>query len=74
MSSLVLVECSLGSRVVSIKQLTKRVIEGLTRYIAKSSSKSSESDGTLYHISSLSLVNLSERSLSDESGGEESSN
>jgi len=43
-------------------------------YIAKSSSKSSESNSTLYHISSLSLVNLSERSLSDESGGEESSN
>ena len=38
--------------------------------VAKSSSKSSESDSKLYHGSSLSLV----FSLSEELGGEESSN
>jgi hypothetical protein len=71
-SSLVLVEYSLGLRVVS----TKVVNEAGNRRacIAKSSSKSSESNSILYYISSLSLVNLLERSLSDELGGEESSN
>jgi hypothetical protein len=71
-SSLVLVECSLGPRVVS----TKAVNEAGNRraYIAESSSKSSESNSILYYTSSLSLVNLLEHSLSNESGGEESSN
>ena len=40
---------------------------------AELSSESSESDGKLYHASSSSSVCSSERSLSDESGGEESS-
>jgi len=71
-SSLVLVECSLGPRVVSTKAVNEA---GNGRAsIAKLSSKSPESNDTLYHVSSLSLVNLLERSLSDESGGEESSN
>ena len=38
------------------------------------SSLSSELEGKLYHASSLSLLCSSEYSLSDESGGEESSN
>jgi hypothetical protein len=71
-SSLVLVEYALGLRVVSIKVVNK---EGNRRaYIAKSSSKSSKSNSILYYISSLSLVNLLERSLSNELGREESSN
>ena len=72
MSSLVLVECYLGPRVIS----TKAVNEAGNRRasITKLSSKSSESNSILYHISSSSLVNSLERSLSDESGGEESSN
>jgi hypothetical protein len=71
-SSLVLVECSLGLRVVSIKVVNEA--SNRRAYIAKSLSKSSESNSTLYHISSLSLVNLLERLLSNELGREESSN
>ena len=41
--------------------------------IAKSPSSSDESEGILYHSSSLSSVYSSEYSLSDELGGEESS-
>jgi hypothetical protein len=61
----------LGPRVAR----TKAVNEAGNRRAgsAKSSSKSSESDGKLYHVSSLSSVCLSEHSLSNESGGEESS-
>jgi hypothetical protein len=61
------VEYSLGPRVV----ITKAVDEASNRRasIAKLSSKSSESDGKLYHRSSLSLV----FSSSEELGGEESS-
>ena len=72
MSSLVLVECSLGPRVVS----TKVVNEAGNRRasIAKLSSKSPESNNTLYHVSSLSLVNSLEYLLSNKLGGEESSN
>jgi hypothetical protein len=61
------VECSLGPRVV----ITKAVDEASNRRagLTESSSESSESDGILYHVSSSSLV----CSLSEESGGEESS-
>jgi hypothetical protein len=63
------VECSLGPRVVS----TKAVDEANGRAgAAELSSELSESDGKLYHVSSLSLVCLSEWS-SNELGGEESS-
>jgi hypothetical protein len=57
----------LGPRVASIKAVNKA---GNRRAgLAKSLSESSESDGKLYHVSSLSSVYLS----SDELGGEESS-
>jgi hypothetical protein len=62
------VECSLGLRVV----ITKAVNEASNRRasVAKSSSESSESNSKLYYRSSSSLV----FSLSEELGGEESSN
>jgi hypothetical protein len=41
--------------------------------VTESSSSSNESEGTLYHASSSSSVCSSECSLSDELGGEESS-
>jgi hypothetical protein len=59
------VECSLGPRVVSTKVVDVDEVDGRAG-VAESSSESSESDGILYHISSLS-------SSSDELGGEESS-
>ena len=53
---------------------TKAVDEGTGRAgSAKLSSESSESDGKLYYISSLSSVYSLEYSLSEESGREESS-
>jgi hypothetical protein len=62
------VEYSLSLRVVT----TKAVDEASNRRasIAELSSESSESNSKLYHVSSSSLV----ESLSEESGGEESSN
>jgi len=42
--------------------------------IIESSSSSSELEGILYQVSSLSLVASSDSSESEESGGEESSN
>ena len=70
---LVLVEYSLGLRVVRIKLVDDEASNGRAS-IAESSSKSSESDGILYHVSSSPLVYLLEYSSSKESGGEESSN
>jgi hypothetical protein len=69
---LVPVEYSLGPIIESIKAVDKgtRRIEAS---IIKLLSSLSESDGKLYHISSLSSI-YSESSLFDESGGEESSN
>jgi len=65
---LVLVECSLGLRGVIIKVVDEA--SNRRASIAKLSSESSESNGKLYYRSSLSLV----FSLSEELGGEESSN
>jgi hypothetical protein len=65
------VECSLGPRVVSTKAVDE-ASNGRAGAV-KSLSESSESDGKLYYASSLSLVCSLEHSLSDESGGEESS-
>jgi hypothetical protein len=62
------VECSLGPRVVTIKVVDEA--SNRRASIAELSSKSSESNSKLYHVSSSSLV----ESLSEESGGEESSN
>ena len=65
-------ECSLGPRVISTKAVNKAGNRRAS--ITKLSSKSSESNSILYHISSLSLVNSLEHLLSNELGGEESSN
>jgi hypothetical protein len=70
---LVLVEYSLGLRVVRIKVVNDEA-SNRGASVAELLSKSSESNSKLYHISSLSLVYLLEYSLSKESGGEESSN
>jgi hypothetical protein len=61
------VECSLGPRVVSTKAVDVDEVDRRAS-AAKSSSKSSKSDGILYHVSSSS------ESLESELGGEESSN
>jgi hypothetical protein len=66
------VECSLGLRVASTKAVDKAGNRKASS--AELLSESSESDGKLYHASSLSSVCSLERSLSEESGGEESSN
>ena len=64
----VLVECSLGPRVVRVKAVDDEA-SNRKASIAESSSELSESDRKLYYTSSSSLV----YSLSEESGGEESS-
>jgi hypothetical protein len=66
------VECSLGPRVVRIKAVDDEA-SNRRASVTESSSESSESDGILYHVSSLSSVCSLECSLSEESGGEESS-
>jgi hypothetical protein len=69
---LVLVKCSLGSRIASIKAVNKA---GNGRAnLAKSLSELFESNSKLYYVSSLSLVYLLKHSLSNESRGKEISN
>jgi hypothetical protein len=68
---LALVKCFLGLRVISTKAVDKA--SNKKAGAAELSSKSSESDGKLYYISSLSLLCLLECLLSDKLGGEKSS-
>ncbi len=73
---LALVECSLGPIVETIRAVDKASTGRIRRTkasVIKLSSSSSKSDGQLYHVSSLSLVYLSECSSSNELGGVESS-
>jgi hypothetical protein len=72
---LALVECSLGPIIKITRVVDKADKGGRTRAgIIESSSKSSKSEGKLYHLSSLSLVYLLEYLSSNESKGEESFN
>jgi hypothetical protein len=66
------VKCFLGLRVISTKAVNKA--SNKRAGTAELSSKSSESNGKLYHVSSLFLVYLLEYLLFDELEGEKSFN